>query len=84
MLTITAKFKQEDKQDQAIESLTAEIEKFYQPITKSEFKKQIEKLRACFQTRNKYLESLDLGISRVWLDTPNKRIKHRRLVSFTQ
>jgi len=41
-------------------------------------------LRACFQTRNKYLESLDLGISRVWLDTPNKRIKHCRLVSFTQ
>ena len=46
--------------------------------------KNIERLRACFQTRNKYLESLDLGISRVWLDTPNKRIKHRRLVSFTQ
>lgn len=45
MLTITAKFKQEDKQDQAIESLTAEIENFYQLINKSEFKKQIEKLK---------------------------------------
>lgn len=45
LLSITAKFKQEEKQDQAIRSLTEQIEKFYEPITKAEFLEQIRILR---------------------------------------
>ena len=45
LLTITAKLKHEEKQDQAIRSLTEQIEKFYEPITKAEFSKQIQTLR---------------------------------------